>query len=306
MAKPYDSTTKELLEGYPVTWLAYVGFTPGGPVTVVDADLSTFTAEADKVYRVDEPTPYLVHLEIQASADRTVSRRMLRYHVLLDVRHNLRVRSALILLRPEADHKELTGVLELRHANGERAVEFRYTVVRAWEQPLERLLGGGLGTLPVAPLAAVPRDEVAAVVETIDKRLVNETAPETAATIMEATLILAGLRLQEEQVQELRGKLRSMNITTESSYYRLAVKEGMKEGIKEGGREEARKLLLRVAETRLGPPDEKSRSTIDGIQELEELERLVDRALVVRTWQELLAQKRGARRLPLKKRKPEA
>jgi len=33
--------------------------------------LSTITAEADEVYRVDGPKPYLVHIEMQAGADRT-------------------------------------------------------------------------------------------------------------------------------------------------------------------------------------------------------------------------------------------
>jgi predicted transposase YdaD len=326
MAKPYDSTTKELLEGYPETWLAYIGLTPRGPVRVVDADLSTFTAEADKVYRVEEPGPHLVHLEIQASADRTIARRMWRYNALLDLRHDLRVRSALILLRPEADHRELIGVLDVRLPDGDRVGDFLYRVVRAWEQPLEPILAGGLGTLPVAPLADVPNDEIPAVIERIDQRLLNETSPQTAATIMEATLLLAGLRLQEGQLRDLRGKARTMNITTESSYYRLAVKEGLeagrkegieegrkegieagrkegieagrkegieagrKEGVKEGRRAEARRLLLRVAEARLGPPDERARGAIQSIQDVEALGHLLDRALVARTWAELLDQ----------------
>ena len=55
MFKPFDITTKSLLEGYPESWLAYLGLVPDGPVTVIDTDLATVTAEADKVFRIDGP-----------------------------------------------------------------------------------------------------------------------------------------------------------------------------------------------------------------------------------------------------------
>ena len=74
MSKPFDATTKELLDGYPGPWLAYLGLEPDGPIQVVDTALSTVTAAADKVYRIDGPEPYLVHLELQAEGDRAQPR----------------------------------------------------------------------------------------------------------------------------------------------------------------------------------------------------------------------------------------
>ena len=38
MAKPFDVTTKQLVELHPADWLAYAGLPPA-PVDVVDADL---------------------------------------------------------------------------------------------------------------------------------------------------------------------------------------------------------------------------------------------------------------------------
>ncbi len=118
MAKPFDATTKDLLESDPVAWMTYLGLHPQGAVEVIDSDLSTITAEADKVFRVVEPEPYLVHIEMQSSADATLPRRLLRYNVLLDYRHNLRVWSVAVLLRPEAEASTLTGSLDLRLPDG--------------------------------------------------------------------------------------------------------------------------------------------------------------------------------------------
>src|SRR6266542_2972092 len=64
MPKPFDASTKHLLETRPGDWLEYLGL-PRAPVEVTDADLSTVTAAADKVLRVLGPSPWLVHVELQ-------------------------------------------------------------------------------------------------------------------------------------------------------------------------------------------------------------------------------------------------
>lgn len=61
--RPFDASTKHLLEWDPGTWLAYVGLPTRASVAPIDVDVSTVVAAADKVIRVDEPRPWLVHVE---------------------------------------------------------------------------------------------------------------------------------------------------------------------------------------------------------------------------------------------------
>jgi hypothetical protein len=251
-------------------------------VRAIDADLSTLTAEADKVFRIERPQPYLVHLEIQARPDPTMPRRLLRYNAMLDVRHDLRVLSALVLLRPRADHQSLSGVLELRLPNGGRVVEFHYEVIRAWQQPVEPILAGGVGTLPLAPLADVPNDEVSAVIDRIGRRLVAETPHETAVTIMESTLLLAGLRFGKAAIREFRRRLETMSIAEESSYPQVLIEEGQVK--------QTKALILRLAAVRFGPPDDAAKATIESMEELDRLERVFDRILPASSWRELLSE----------------
>ena len=65
MSKPYDATSKDLIEADPAGWVTFLGC-PVSPadVRLVDADVSTVTADADKVIRVDSPFPWLLHVEI--------------------------------------------------------------------------------------------------------------------------------------------------------------------------------------------------------------------------------------------------
>jgi predicted transposase YdaD len=114
VAQPFDTTLKHLLESHPADCLRLVGISTNAPIDVIDADLATVVAEADKVLRVKERTPWLMHFELQASYDADLPQRMLRYNVLLKNRHRLPVRSAVILLRAKADGPEMSGVV--RHS----------------------------------------------------------------------------------------------------------------------------------------------------------------------------------------------
>src|SRR5438552_3883906 len=146
MAKPFDITLQHLLESHPADCLRLVGFPTAAPIDVIDADLATVIAEADKVFRVRDQQPWIMHFELQVSYDADLPRRMLRYNVLLNHRHGLPVRSVVILLRPKADGPEMTGVV--RHTlEGEQYLEFRYRAVRIWQKPVEDILAGGVGTL---------------------------------------------------------------------------------------------------------------------------------------------------------------
>src|SRR5690242_19836508 len=95
----YDATLKTLVEQYPVDWLQSLGVPVEGAVEVINADLSTVSAEADKVLRREYPVRSLIHLELQASRDPKLGIRALRYAALLFERHQLPVHSVMILLR---------------------------------------------------------------------------------------------------------------------------------------------------------------------------------------------------------------
>ncbi len=63
-----DVSTKELVWDDPVAWLERYAIEPSGPDEVIDSDITTLTASADKVLRVGGPEPYLVDLEPHSGA----------------------------------------------------------------------------------------------------------------------------------------------------------------------------------------------------------------------------------------------
>ncbi len=74
---PYDVATKELVWEDPLACLERFWVACTGVVDVIDSDITTLTASADKVIRVLEPEPYLVNIELQSYHDSTGSTRNL-------------------------------------------------------------------------------------------------------------------------------------------------------------------------------------------------------------------------------------
>jgi hypothetical protein len=81
--KPFDDITKFLLETEPAAWPRLLGLAPLRPCLVVDSDVATVSAAADKVVRVESPTPWLLHLEFQSAADASLPERLHFYNTLL-------------------------------------------------------------------------------------------------------------------------------------------------------------------------------------------------------------------------------
>jgi hypothetical protein len=298
MTKPYDVTTKDLLQRDPASWMSYLRLPVVGPIQVIAADVSTVPAETDQVYRVGGRGPHLVHIEMQSRRHSRLARRLLRYNALLDLKYDLRVRSIAVLLRPEADSRKLTGILDLRLPDEDRVVTFYYRVIRAWEQPLEPLLSGSLATLPMATLADIPVDDLPRVLERIDFRLTEEAPAPDAARIMTSALTLAGMRLGPDEVKALGKRLRTMNILKDSSFYQVILEEGREKGRKEGlgqgqrqGRiEGAREVLFRLGRIRFGRVNRATRAAIEAIDDLDRLERVSERLFTAASWADLLAE----------------
>ncbi len=146
-AKPYDPAIKALVETDPESWPVLLG-RPTGPTEVIDADIATVSGAADKVLRVAADSPYLLHLEFVAGHDAAALPRKL--HVrngLLEDRHDSRVVSAAVLLRPEADSPQLTGVYERGFPDEAPYLTFRYQTIRVRRLSTEPLLSGGVARL---------------------------------------------------------------------------------------------------------------------------------------------------------------
>jgi predicted transposase YdaD len=300
-ARPYDPTLKALVETEPESWPAWLG-RPTGPTTVIDADIATVSGAADKVLRVAAEPPYLLHLEFVAGHDTAALPRKLHVrHALLEDRHGLRVRSAAILLHPEADSPQLTGMYERGFPDEGPYLTFRYQVVRLWQVPPEPLLTGGLGLLALAPISAVTEAGLPGIIERVGRRLGGRRGRKQAEVVWAAAYILLGLRYSAALAAQLFRGVVSMK---ESATYQAILEEGRQQGRQQGreeGREEgrhegrtegavaeARKALRLIGDDAFGEPDARTAAAIERLDDLGRLEELLKRVRTAGSWKELL------------------
>jgi predicted transposase YdaD len=262
-----DVSTKELVWDDPAACVQRFAGAPTGPVTVIDSDITTLTASADKVLRVDGPEPYLVNIEPHGYHDTKLARTLWYRQVALDYRHNLPVLTVLILLCKEANSPNLTGTYERQLPDGWPTNRYNYRVVRLWQEDPDPYLTGGVNLVPLAPLTNVAEESLPDLMRRMAERI-NPEPKARAEKLWIAAMFLMTLRYEPVFAKQLVEGVYNMR---ESAMYQFIVREG-----RVG---EAQRLLLRLGGIRFGPPDEATRAAVEAIGDLDRLERMSDRTL---------------------------
>jgi predicted transposase YdaD len=279
----FDVSTKELVWDDPVAWLQRLGIDPRGPVEVIDSDITTLTAAADKVIRVGGLVePFLVNIELQSSHDAQLMRTLWFRQVAIDHRHDLPVLTVLVLLRKEANSPSLSGVYERFLPDGRSTNRYDYQVVRLWKEPADSFLNASVELVPLAPLADVTEQQLPELVHKMANRI-NSLDPGRAAKLWTASYLLMGLRYPDEVIEKL---LEGVQAVKDSTTYQKILRDGRAEG----RTEEARRFLLLLGTERFGEPEAAALAAIEDIHDIDRLEDLGKRMLVadVLDWDGLL------------------
>jgi hypothetical protein len=311
MSKKYDAGMKVLLETHLVDWLALVPRKPTGPMRIIDSDIATVSAATDKVLWIDDPVPWILHVELQSKRDPSLELRVPWYNAILEYKHRCLVHSLVVLLTKNAETPGLTGEWQ-RGFEGEKPYRYlRYQVVRVRELHAADLAKGGWGMFPLAPLCddAKPAS-MHRLIRQMGQRVIREHPdPAAAKELWATTADLLGLRFDDPLLDELMKEMTNMIDLSESKSYqrRMAqadaegLAKGMARGIAEGmakakAQAEAevkadalRDIILRQGKKKFGKPSAKVVRELNGIADEGRLTELSERILDVDSWKDLLA-----------------
>ncbi|MGH7127373.1 MAG: hypothetical protein ACREJB_18445 [Planctomycetaceae bacterium] len=278
-----DVSLKHALSAFPSHWAEFVGVRHGTPIEVVDTDVSTVTGIADKAFLVREDEPFLLHLELQGYYDKWLDDRMHVYNVLMRRRHRVFVHSVAIILDRHAWGPANTNRITAESPLGGCRVEFAYEVIKAWELPVERVLAGGVGILPLAPIADVPQRDVPDIIGRLTERFEHELPRAEASEFWTATYVLLGLKYDQAFAQALLQGIH--DIMKESSTYQAIIEEGMERGAAKAKRD----TLILLGTRRFDAPDAGTLAAINAIADLDRLDAMLLRVLDADGWSDILA-----------------
>ena len=283
MSRQYDATLNPLLDARPDDWAAFLAAragVPPWPAAVLDTDLSS-TLQADRLFRIDGPSPAVVHLELESSGRLGIPAELLRYNVAAWGATNLPVHSVLVLLRPKANATDLTGTFERLGADGRAYHWFRYSVVRVWQESVETLLAAGPGLTPLALLTNEADADLPAAFGRFREQLRSDAVPDNLERMLLGSMfVLCGLRYRPEQIVSL---YRDLSMTLEdSTTYQLILNRGRAQ--------EGQRIVLLLGATMFGPPPAPVEGAVKGIADSERLERMTLRVTQGASgWDDLLA-----------------
>jgi len=300
--KIYDASLKSIITNFPSDYTQWLGMGPALPMPM-NTDLSTIEASVDGLLQLEQTPDVLAHLEMQAGYKSGLIERELWHNVLAWHHFGKVIQSVIIYLRKEVCQAHHTGELKLSGVGGQEVIHFRYQQVKIWECDW-RILMQRLGTMPLAPLAAVKQEDVPGLIEQIEHRI--EPLPEeTQGLIYTATYALGGLRYDRAFLDMV---MRKVDLMKESVTYLAILNEGARLGRKTGerlgrvkgelrgerrgvrkGRNEAlHEAIETYATARFGQADS---ATLDALAEIHDEARLNRMFANVRanSWAELLA-----------------
>src|SRR5581483_11790265 len=97
---------------------------PAGRLRLLNVDLSTVTTAADLIIGVGDPLAEVIHLDFQSSAAAWKHADILVYNALIHASYHVPVHSIVILLRPQAAHSNLNGVVSYSARSGRGKMDF--------------------------------------------------------------------------------------------------------------------------------------------------------------------------------------
>ena len=282
MSMTFDATLKDMGRDSPEGFLAAFDRPPAGPVKLLNVDLSTVTTAADLVLGLGETPEEIIHLDFQSSASAWKHADVMVYNALLFAHYRVPVHSVVVLLRPQAGHSNMNGVIRYAARPGRGGMEFGYEVVRLWERPAEELLAADLGVAPLAMLGRLPEglpleEGLAAVARRVVERLTQEAPPDRAKKLLTDALLLTGLRVRRDTAARIFRGVRAME---ESDTYLMILDQGEERGL--------RGIIMLLGEDQFGPPDASVQAGLQHITDLDRLKRIARRTPKAAGWQEIL------------------
>lgn len=289
MGKQFDASLNGLIDAGPADWAAFlaprVGLPPG-PAHLLDTDLSV-AAQSDKAFYLPGPPAAVIHVELEADSRLGVPARLLRYNVLTGHARPEPVHTVLVLLRPEANASDITGTYTRRGHDGVPYLEFRYSVVRLWQESADAILAGGPG---LAPLALATDESVADLPGMVARFAARLRRPDVPGNLVKDlttfAFVLSGLRHEPGAMEAELGRL-SMTFEGTAAYEWIKSK-GVAQGVARGANDEARRLLRLQGRKRFGTSPAAD-AALDAVADTARLERMAERMLDAADWDDLLA-----------------
>jgi predicted transposase YdaD len=159
-----------------------------------------------------------------------------------------------------------------------------YHLIRVWELPPAAVMEAGVGVLPLAPITAVPEEELAPLLGAVKRQLDAEVPEQQVKEFLLAMRVLMGLKFDEHLTETLMQTIAEM---TDSVEWQKIHQRGKAEGKAEGMIEGEQTILILQGTEKFGPPASDALQRIRETRDADGLRRLAVRLITASAWGDL-------------------
>jgi len=281
MPAEFDNRLKDVIWQRLPDFGPLVHVDPREPVEALRTNLP-ITLDADFVLGVGQPRRAAIDISFQVSWDADTLVRVFAYNALLYRHLNVPVHSVILQLRSRRNDLRLQDGIRYSVFPELGEMYFRPEVINLWEQPLEPMLTGGLGLLPLAPLCRMPEgmtrgEQALPEILRINERLIAEAPPELNDTLWNSTYTLTGVYLDRQDVLPLFDRYRIMR---ESMTYQATLEEG--------AIEMCRNNVLLLGTRKFGTLNQDEAAILNDIDDVDRLQRMLFAIEEAKSWEQVL------------------
>ena len=238
----------------------------------------------------------MLHLEIESATSLTDVRKKIGYYYPnIRSKHNLPVTTLALYLKVGMEGQGWDEYVEEEPSQAEEEVEseelyhvrWRYVGLPGLQAERYLTSDNWLG-VALSALMKIEPGRKAWLRAEILRRLATECKENDYRKLLLIDCAETYLPLEGEQKMEYLRLIREDSRYQETTRMILTTYDS---GRLQGHQEALRAMVIRLASRQCGSPDEATRTKINGIEDLDRLEHLVDAAITAQSWEELLASK---------------
>ena len=282
MPGKWDTSMKRLLGENPEHFIKWLlpGAELTGTVKLQPPNLNDREIEADNLCEATlNKKQCLVNFEFQSYRDDTMAKRMWEYNVLATFSYNLPTYSFVIYLKK---CKVSRPFFKWQFPTGKVIHYFRFTIIKLWETPPEKLKQTGLvGIFPLMVLAQDgKRPEVVEEVITSLEAVGGEAGKE----LLSLTYIFASLTFEKEADRRwLKGRFKMLrDVLRDTWAYQEIMQEGREEERQQRLKDQ-RQAIMTMIQLRFPNMTRLAKQQADAIEEPEILQNLLLELLAIQT-----------------------
>lgn len=272
--KRYDKASKDLINEFEEQIIEYVIKSKPQKIEKLDRELNLPDRRIDSVFKIDDR--YVLNIEFQTEYEENIEFRVLLYNILLQVKHELPVRTIIIYLTRKNESKMKN--FHMSECFGSK-INFNFEVLKVWELNTDEILNKNI--YGMYPLLALSRKDEKLPKIIYDKIIRSDIDNDKKESLLKVLSTLLNLVYKGETIKEM------LPVEKLEGLLEKVRTESKNEGKLEGEESKSKNLLIRLINKKFKKISKKLEDKINKFNDIKKIESIIENIFDINSIEEI-------------------